>query len=68
MTVGSSLRWPNGLIPPTTYPVTRWATVGSHMSTRLRPSAVPTAFRESCVLTGTMATAGSPSATTSSVL
>ncbi len=37
--------------------MTRWAIAGSHISTRLRPSAPPTAFNDSWQLTGTMATA-----------
>ena len=60
--------WPNGLIPPRTYPVTRSATTGSHISTRFAPSALPTAFSDNMLLTGTIATACLPSAVTSNVL
>ena len=49
--------------------MTRWATVGSPISTRLMPSAAPTAFSDSWQLTGTIATACSPlSPVTSNVL
>jgi hypothetical protein len=67
-TVGSALRWPSGLMPPTTYPVTRSASAGSAISARLPPTAAARAFRSSVPLTGTTATTSRRSTLASSVL
>ena len=70
MTVGSSLRWPNGLMPPSDVagdPLGDGRV--AHLDPLARRARAPTAFSDSWQLTGTMATARSPpSAVTSSVL
>ena len=66
--VGEGVFCPNGEIPPTTYPVRRSAIFGSHMEALFQPRACAAAFRFSCPLTGTTATAKSLSCTIRSVL
>src|SRR5262249_20465685 len=67
-TVGSRLRCPSGLIPPSTYPVACWATAGSAIAARLPPRAAASALRSSEPLTGTTATTGSLSTVATRVL
>ena len=52
---GSRLRWPIGLMPPTTYPVARSASAGSAIAAFLPPIAAASALRSSVPLTGTTA-------------
>ena len=67
-TVGCARFWPNGEIPPATYPVARSAALTSAIAAFDAPTARASALRSSLPLTGTTATTSAPSALAISVL